>query len=186
MGRVKEYDDCYAQVRKFNDHNISICYWNNNVSLNDFKWKDDIGYVYEHEGDYQGLRAKIRITLEERRLRRLFCKRDERGPVRFRGTLDHMGIRIHMRRNAFPAKQSGEVDGLTYTIEMSGTDKFLSYADDRELQERRRRRIEREKERIKNGGVRPENGLHRAPREVPKYLQDGMRRPFRGGSCTPR
>ena len=83
MGRVKEYDDCYAQVRKFNDHNISICYWNNNVSLNDFKWKDDIGYVYEHEGDYQGLRAKIRITLEERKLRRLFRKRDERGPVRF-------------------------------------------------------------------------------------------------------
>ena len=91
-----------------------------------------------------------------------------------------------MRRNAFPAKQSGEVDGLAYTIELSGTDKFLSYADDRELQERRRRRIEREKERIKNGDVRPENGLHRAPREVPKYLQDGMRRPFQGGSCTPR
>lgn len=170
MGRMKTYDDCYAQVRKFNDHNISICYWNNNVSIDDFIWKDGVGFVYEHEGDYQGLRAKLKITLEERKVRRLFRRRDERGPVRFRGTLDHMGIRIHMRRNAFPAKQSGSIDGLTYVIELSGTDKFLSYVDDRELQERRRRRAEQEMERMKQGIVHAKDNIHVGYREEPEYL----------------
>ena len=184
MGRVKEYDDCFAQVRKFNDHNISICYWNNNVSIDDFRWKDNEGFVYEHEGDYQGLRAKIKIALDEHKVRRIFRRRDERGPVRFRGTLDHMGIRIHMRRNAFPAKQSGEIDGLRYTIELSGTDKMLSYADDKVLQKRRRERMLQAAELSYKAKHRQKK--HPVYREVPKYLQDGARRPFQGGSCTPR
>ena len=184
MGKKKEYSNSYAQVRKFNDHNISICYWNNNVSINDFNWSEGTGFVYEHEGEYQGLRAKMKLTVDERKIRRLFRRMDERGPIRFRGTLDHMGIRIHMRRNAFPAKQSGEIDGLRYTIELSGTDKMLSYADDKVLHKRRRECMLQAAELSYKAKHRQKK--HPVYQEVPKYLQDGARCPFQGGSCTPR
>ena len=184
MGKKREYENSYAQIRKFNEHNISICYWNNNVRIDDFDRVEGLGLVYEHFGEYRGLCARIRIILDEHRVRRLFRKQSERGPVRFRGTLDHMGIRVHMRRNVFPAKQSGEIDGLRYTIELSGSDKCLSYADERMIQKRRRERMMRQMECSYKAKHRQKK--HETEEEIPKYLRDAARRPFQGGSCTPR
>lgn len=140
MEKKNVYEDSFAQIRRFNEHNVSICYWNNNVSISDFERCDDGLLIYEHEGEYRGLKAILRIEVDEKKPRRIFSRRGERGPLRFRGTLDHMGIRIHMRRNAFPAKQSGEINGVRFTVELSGRDDLLSFIDEKALRAGRNHR----------------------------------------------
>ncbi len=124
MSKVK-YEDRFAQIRQIANSKRAVCYWRNNLSLNDFI-KDGSWYVFEDTGSYNGLNVWMRITVKRDSIKRLF-QRKHKGVIEFWGDSGHMGIMVRMRTRKFPKIHKGSEGWLTYEFSMDGTADGLVY-----------------------------------------------------------
>ena len=123
------FEDCFAQLRGSCPRCVAVCFWRNNLSLSDFQRDGDGALVYEGKGEYKGLFVRMRLRVRRERLMELLAG-GETGPVRFIGNEKHMGICLRMNRKGFPGIMAGEVNGITYSFDMEGSYRELSFVED--------------------------------------------------------
>ncbi len=164
------YQDRYAEVRRIHARNRSVCYWRNNLSVNDFQHRKGEGYVFEDTGSYCGLTVWMRIMVKEDGFRPLLHG-DWNEPVMLRGSVRHLGIRLRMKTDIFPREIRGAARYMEYAFRMEGTLKGLSFRD-----EEAERRVD-------------EYALSQREwkrQKVPGHLATAVRFPFSGGCFCPR